>query len=132
MTTYYGLKTKEPTHFQTFTVAIAIDAENIVAINAAGDVVPGQDATAVRAIGFAKQANVGVGEELQVGMGLMAFDNDTTTPVTAGDVGTVGKVGADATGITISPSTGLLSEIGRIKAIDAEGKVWVDTEDRGA
>lgn len=132
MTTFYGLKLKEPTHFQTFEVAIAIDAKNIVAVNAAGTVVPGQDATAVRGIGFAYQGNVAIGEDLTVGMGLMAFDNDVAAAVGPGDVGTVGKVGNDATGITISPPAGTGVEIGRIKAIDAEGKVWVDTEDRGA
>lgn len=131
MATYYGLKTKEPIHFNPYEVAIAIDQENIVAVNAAGAVVPGQDATAVRAIGYAKQGNVAVGDNLLVGQGLMAFNNDVASAVTAAMVGTVGKVGNDGTGITISGSGGTGVEIGRIKLLDGEGKVWVDTEDRG-
>ena len=132
MTTYTRLKYKEPLHFQTWEVAIVGDVKNLVGIDAAGLLVPGADATATRAIGFAYKTNVGVGEMQTVGMGLIALENDPTTPVTPADIGTVGKVGADGSNITISPASGTRAEIGRIKAIDSEGKVWVDTEDRGA
>ena len=131
MTEFFGLKTKEPQHFQTYTVAVVVDAKNLVAIDASGDIVPGADGTAVRGIGYAYQGDVLVGELLTVGMGLVAFDNDVAAAVTADDVGTIGKVGNDDTNITISPPAGTGVEIGRIKAIDNEGKVWVDTEDRG-
>lgn len=130
MTEFFGLKTKEPLHFDTYIVAIAVDAKNLVAVDSSGDIVPAADATAVTCIGFAYTAGA-VADTITVGKGLMAFDNDTTTAVDAGDVGTIVKVGADETNITISANAGVLAPIGRMKALDLEGKVWVDTNDLG-
>lgn len=126
---FIRLKTKLNGHFQRFTVAIAVERDHLVGINAAGALVPAQDATCTLALGYAKQQGA-VDELVDVGFGWMAFDNDGTTAVGLGNIGEIGKVGADAAGISISPNAGILSEVGRIKAIDNEGSVWVDTNDR--
>ena len=124
MTQYFQMKSKEPLHFQTFTVAIAVDAKNLVAIDAAGLLVPAADATAVTVVGFSKQGGA-VAELVDVGYGEIAFDNDGTTAVTAANVGETAKVGADASNISLRPAAGLLLAVGRIRALDNEGKVWV-------
>ena len=62
---------------------------------------------------------------MDVGYGEIAFDNDGTTAVTAANVGETAKVGADASNISLSPAAGLLLAVGRIRALDNEGRVWV-------
>lgn len=129
MTTYYALKYKEPIHIHTYTVAIAVDSKNMVAVDSSGDLVPAADGTAAAVVGAALESGA-VGETVRVMSGLLAFDNDGTTAVTAAGIGTIGKVGADAANISVSSNAGVLTECGRIKYIDAEGQVWIDTEDR--
>ena len=122
---------KKCDHVFDYTVAIAVEAKQLVAVNAAGALVPGQDATASIGAGVAK-ADYAVGDQAQVMMGLFGFNNDTASPVTAADLFLVGKVGNDGTGLTISGPGGTGVEIGRIVSIDSQsGKVWVDTMDRG-
>lgn len=131
MTLYIKSKFKTPIDLHPFVVATAktVDAENIVAVNATGFLVQGTDATAAVVIGAATKGGL-ADDEVEVRMGLMAFENDTTTPVTAANIGEVGKVGADNTDVTISPAAGANLKIGRIKYIDDDGFVWIDTNDR--
>lgn len=132
MTTFYGLKLKEPIHFDQFEVAIVSDVKNIVAIDGSGNLVPGSDASAVRAIGFAYKSGIEVGQLQTVGKGLMAFQNDGTNAVLKEHIGLIGTVGEDGTNISVSAPGGTGVAFGRIKNIDAEGFVWVDTEDTSA
>lgn len=125
---YIRRKDKGQLHFVRATVAIAVDRDNMVAYNAAGAIVPAADATAVLFAGFSKQQGI-LDEEIDIGRGWMAFDNDGTTAVTAASVGTIGKVGADAGNISISGNAGILIAVGRIVDLDAEGMVWIDTSD---
>lgn len=129
MTAYTRRKDKGNLHFVRKTVAIAVDRDNLVAYDAAGDIVPAADGTAAIIAGYAKQQGA-VGEEIDVGRGWMAFDNDGTTAVTAAGVGTIGKVGADASNISISANAGVLIAVGRIVDLDADGMVWIDTADQ--
>jgi len=129
MTVSYCMATLGQPITQSVEAAEAIDASNLVALNAAGLAVPAASVAAVTVIGWSERS-AAVGEQVQFAYGVVGFENDTSTPVTQADVGGVGKVGADATSITISPAAGLLLEVGRIMSIDAEGLVWVDTRQR--
>lgn len=131
MTTFYDSAYKEPIHVFDYVVAIAVDAKNMVGLNAAGLLVPATDATSVKAIGMAK-ADYAVGDTAQVMMGLLAFNNDTTTPVAVADLFTVGFAGDENTNITVSGAGATnTKKCGRIISIDSQsGQVWIDTLDR--
>lgn len=132
MTTFYDSAYKDPIHVFDYTVAIAVEHRNMVGLNAAGALVPATDATCTVAIGMAK-ADYAVGETAQVFMGLLAFNNDTTTPVAATDLFTVGFAGDQDNNITVSGAGATNTQTcGRIISIDSQsGQVWINTLDRG-
>lgn len=127
MTQFFDLKYKA-FHAWTYTVAIDVLQNNLIAVDASGEVVPAEDATAVSVIGWAK-TDAAAGEIVEGRWGIFAMDNDTTVPVTAADVGQVATVGttAGAENTTIGGPAGAGLPVGKIFALDGQGQVWVST-----
>lgn len=111
---------------QTAVAAEAIDPSNLVALNAAGLLVPAGSGAAVTFLGWSESGGA-IGDDIKFARGYVGFENDVAAPVAQADVGLAGKVGNDGTSITFSPAAGTGLVAGMITSIDAEGLVWVDT-----
>lgn len=114
----------------SFPVAAAtkIYAGALVALDAAGDAVPGSAATTLTAVGRADEQvdNTGAAGDkvIAVRKGVFRFVNSGTDPITRAEIGADAYIVDDET-VAATDGTGTLSVAGKIVDLDADG-VWVE------
>ncbi len=128
MTVFRKIKTLGQPVTQTYTVGVtAIDAANLVAVDAGGLIVPASDASAVTFLGWSEESGA-PGAEIRCSRGIVAFNNSSIAPVGVSELMLQAKVGGINDNISISGAAEIINiACGQIVNIDQEGQIWIDT-----